>query len=162
MNQYKNIRFQLEEMCVPQSVSPQSSLHSWVSSQLWSHSGPGGSLHGDSSHLRLPPLFLHEAGGRQQGEEGLGPEVSGLVTSWQQCIMLMSLQNSASVGESLLLGSHRDRRTGGLLRHGLCLDGYHRLLLLSALLHWTVPGGNGSLSRQRQNIWKICLCSENI
>ena len=66
MNQYKNIRFQLEEMCVPQSVSPQSSLHSRVSSQLWSHSGPGGSLHGDSSHLRLPPLFLHEAGGRQQ------------------------------------------------------------------------------------------------
>ena len=75
MNQYKNIRFQLEEMCVPQSVSPQSSLHSWVSSQLWSHSGPGGSLHGDSSHLRLPPLFLHQAGGRQQSKQGLATEV---------------------------------------------------------------------------------------
>ena len=153
-------------MRFPNVLRPGSVVHCRVNTKLRGNPQPGGRLHSDSSHLRVSPLFLHEAGGRQQGEEGLGPEVSkgrpGLVTSRQQCIMLMSLQNSASVGESLLLGSHRDRRTGGLLRHGLCLDGHHRFFLLSALLHWTVPGGNGSLSRQRQNIWKICLCSENI
>ena len=132
-------------MCVPESLSSRPSLHSRVRAQLWSHSGPGGGLHGDSPYLRLPAFFLHETSGRQQWEEGLGAKVivdKVAMWSWEEISIFTSLQNSPTVGASLLLGSHCYRHTWWLLRHCLCLDEHHRFQVLSALLHPSLWRGN--------------------
>ena len=76
-------RFQLEKMCLQNILRAGSVIYCRVHTKLRSHPQPGRGLHSDSSHLRLPTLFLHETGGCQQGEEGLGPEVK--LSIWSYC-----------------------------------------------------------------------------
>ena len=65
-------------MCLPEFLCPQPALHSGVCAQLRSNPGPGGGLNSHTSHLRLPPLFLHQTRGRQQSKQGLATAVRTL------------------------------------------------------------------------------------
>ena len=125
-------------MCLQNILRAGSVIHRRVNTKLWSNPQPRGRLDCDSSYLRLPSFFLHETSGRQQGEERLGAKVTVdkvVMWSWEEILIFTSLQNSPTVGASLLLGSHCYRHTWWLLRHCLCLDEHHRFQVLSALLH---------------------------